>query len=75
MVRSNIGKTMISSISRTELKQIMDSAIKEWHFERCDGGRGVIPVKGKYDTTNPKHNIYPKKRIINPEKHYYVTRV
>jgi hypothetical protein len=29
------------------------NAVKEWHFEKCNGG--VKPVRGKYDWTNTAH--------------------
>jgi len=44
-----------STISRKEFKVIQNKAIKIWHFERSHNGEGIIPVKGEYDPTNPKH--------------------
>jgi len=59
-----LGKTTISQISRAYSKKLYDSAIKDWHFEKCVGG--VKPVVGKFNPTNPAHikqskvvRIYP----------------
>lgn len=45
-------------ISNKEWDDMEEKAIPfgEWHFERR--GRGVKPVKGKYDPTNPNHIRY-----------------
>ena len=47
----------ITSLSRKEWRKMLkENTIKEWHFERCENGkRGVKPIEGKYDSTNPKH--------------------
>jgi uncharacterized linocin/CFP29 family protein len=50
-----IPKSTLTSVSRAEWKNIQEKAIKVWHFERSPSGRGVIPVAGKFDPTNPNH--------------------
>lgn len=42
-------------ISQKEWDDMLHKAIPagEWHFER--EGKGVKPVKGKYDNSNPNH--------------------
>jgi len=48
--------TSMGSMSREEYNRLQENSIKEWHFERCENGkRGVKPIEGKYDPTNPKH--------------------
>jgi hypothetical protein len=49
------GKTSLSFISNADLKKLKENMITEWHFEKCIGQRGIIPVKGKFDPTNPLH--------------------
>lgn len=56
----------VRSVTREEWK-LMQNRIKVWHFERCD--RGVIPVKGEFDPTNPNH--VPKRKVIK----YYNSEV
>jgi len=52
------GSTTIKFISHKEWDEMESKAIPfgEWHFERC--GRGVKPVKGRYDPNNPNHVKY-----------------
>ncbi|MCU0639503.1 MAG: hypothetical protein MUF59_06515 [Candidatus Krumholzibacteria bacterium] len=52
----NISSPKLEFISKKEWDEIAAKAIpkSEWHFERCEP-RGVKPVKGKYDPTNPTH--------------------
>ena len=52
-----VEMTTIRSVSRKEFEEI---GIRVWHFEKCD--RGVIPVKGEYDPSNPTH--VPKRKVI-----------
>ncbi len=54
-----------------EYNELLKNCIKEWHFERSSNGKGVIPFEEKYDPTNPKHNIYHKKHITNPDEYFY----
>ena len=46
----------LKRISQKEWDEIAAQVIPagEWHFERCEP-RGVKPVKGKFDPTNPAH--------------------
>lgn len=48
---------MTSSLTRISYKdeqmENQRKSIKDWHFERCD--KGVKPVEGKYDPSNPNH--------------------
>lgn len=52
------GSATIRFITHKEWDEMESKAIPfgEWHFERY--GRGVKPVKGKYDPSNPNHVAY-----------------
>lgn len=54
----SICPPILKFISNKEFDEIESKAIPfgEWHFEKF--GRGVKPVKGKYDPNNPEHVKY-----------------
>lgn len=46
-----------------EWKELQRKAIKIWHFEKNPDGKGVHPVAGEYDPTNPNH--VHRKKVYN----------
>jgi hypothetical protein len=59
-IKINLSFPQIKQISNKEYHDMLDHAIKVWHFEKR--GDGVVPVKGECDPNNPDH--IPVRKVV-----------